>query len=74
MGLSRFSAKMAKIMKKWQSQKILVEKILLVGIDSKWCETYFKPQISKSKIFSRVKFFVGLSRFSATMAKIWKND
>ena len=32
-------------------------KIFLVGIDSEWFETYFKTKISKSKIFSRVKFF-----------------
>ena len=57
MGLSRFSAKMAKIVKKWQSQKILVEKFFLVGIDSECFKTYFKPKISKSKIFSHVKFF-----------------
>ena len=72
MGLSRFSAKMAKIVKKWQSQKILVEKIFLVGIDSECFKTYFQPKISKSKIFSCVKFFCSDSRFSAKMAKIVK--
>ena len=56
LGLSRFSAKMAKLAKKWQRQKILVE-FFLVGIDSECFETYFKTKISKSKIFSRVKFF-----------------
>ena len=41
----------------------------LAGIDSEWFETYFEPIISKSKIFSRVKFFLGLCRFSAKKAK-----
>ena len=51
-----FSAKMIKIVKKLQSQKILVE-IFFVGIASECFETYFKTKISQSKIFSRVKFF-----------------
>ena len=39
-------------------------KIFLVGIDSECFETYFETKISKSKIFSRVKFlFVGLCFF-----------
>ena len=42
---------------KMAKSKILVEKIFLVGIDSECFETYFKTKISKSKIFSRVKFF-----------------
>ena len=48
---------MAKIVKKWPSQKILV------GIDSECFITYFWPKISKSKIFSRVKFFRGSLSF-----------
>ena len=63
---------MTKIVKKWQSQKILVEKIFLVGIDSECFETYFKTKISKSKIFSRVKFFSWDFVFSSKMTKIVK--
>ena len=37
--------------------------MLLVGIDSEYLKTYFKPKISKSKNFSRAKFFKGLCRF-----------
>ena len=54
-----FSAKMTKIVEKWQSQKNLVEKFFLVEIDSECFGTYFKTKISKSKIFSCVNFFSG---------------
>ena len=62
---------------KWQSQKILVKKIILVGIDSKCFRTYFKTKILKSKIFPITKFFLGLSHFFISVdssSKIEKND
>ena len=67
---------MTKIRKKWQSHKILVEKIFLVGIDLEWSETYFKTKISKLKIFAHYNFFLGLSHFFISVdssSKIWKN-
>ena len=67
-----FSAKMTKIVKKWQSKKIA--RNFLAGIDSECFATYFKTKISKSKIFSRVKFFSWDFVFSAKMTKIVKND
>ena len=66
-GLGRF---LAQIVKKWQSQKILVEKIFFVGFDSKCFKTYFKTKITKSKNFSDYNFFLGLSH---VLAKIVKN-
>ena len=45
---------------KWRKNdkvKKFWSKFFLVGIDSECFETYFKTKISKSKIFSRVKFF-----------------
>ena len=45
------------------------------GIDSECLlKRYSKLKISKSKFFSRVKFFLALSQFLAKMAKIVKND
>ena len=52
-----FLAKITKIVKTWQSQKNFFEKCFSVGIDSECSKTDFKLKISKSKVFSHVKFF-----------------
>ena len=65
---------LAKKVKKWLSHKNLVEKNVLVGIDSEYLETYFKTKISKSKVFPITKFFLGLSRFLAKIVKKWQSQ
>ena len=72
MELSRFSAKMTKIMKKLTESKNFGRKIFWVGIDSECFKTYFKPKILKSNIFSRLVFLLGLCRFLPDMTKVVK--
>ena len=67
----RFSAKMAKIVKKMTKSKILVESFL-VGLHSDCFYSYFKPKISKSIIFSFTKFFLDFVIFGLN-SKEWSS-
>ena len=54
---------------KWQSQKNLVEKFFLVGIDSEGFKTYSKPKNLEDKFFPVTVFFLELSFFGQNSQK-----
>ena len=64
---------LAKNREKMAKSKNVGRTFFLVGINSKCFETYFITKISKSKIFSHYKFFVGLRHLLPKITKMVKN-